>query len=110
MKRTADISRAGVTIVESIVVIGFVGLISLALTPHLFDGLETGHQQLHTENKTYINAVVNRYYQDNGVWPSAHLEDIGANPGYFATGVPSNPVNPARPYTISPRTHRVDTP
>lgn len=100
----------GFVVAEWLLVIAAIGVIAVILAPSFPDSTGKDARQLHKENKKYINAVVARYHQDNGMWPASDLSDIGANPTYFPDGVPSNPVNPSRPYTINPVTHRVDTP
>ncbi len=100
----------GFAVAEWLIVLAAIGIIAVILTPSLPDSSGADARQLDKENKNYINAVVARYYQDNGVWPAPDLSDIGANPTYFPDGIPPNPAEPSRPYTISPMTHRVDTP
>jgi hypothetical protein len=66
--------------------------------------------EIHARNKSQINAAVQKFFRDTGVWPRTDLSDVGRQPKYFPQGLPTNPFDPSQPYAIDEETHRVEIP
>lgn len=97
----------GFSLLELLAVVTILGIIAAILVPRVTTSSATAKQKVRDHQKGTINAAVERYYVDNGVWPANDLSDIGANASYFPEGVPANPVDNSA-YTLNATTHRVN--
>ena len=99
-------NRGGFSLLELLAVVTILGIIAAMVIPRISTSSDTAIANVHAQNKSEINAAVERYYVDNGSWPSADLNEMvpPTTYDYFPNGLPTNPTGGAA-YTIS--THSV---
>ena len=102
--------RKAFSLLELLAVVTILGIIAAMVVPRVSTSSAMAKQKVHEHNKATINSAVERYYINEGAWPSADLSEIAADADYFPDGLPANPVDATDPYTIDATTHRVDTP
>ena len=104
-------TRRGFSLLELLAVVTILGIIALIVIPRVSNSSYNAKVKANAFNKATINAAVERYYIENGSWPSANLSELvaGGSTDYFPTGtIPVSPHDGATAYTISTTTHRVD--
>ncbi len=94
------------SLLELIAVIAILGTLALILVPRVTTSAGKAKTSVDKMNRAEINAAVERYYIDKGVWPANNLSDISADTDYFPEGIPVNPTNGAA-YVLNATTHRV---
>jgi prepilin-type N-terminal cleavage/methylation domain-containing protein len=99
-------NRRGFSLLEMLVIVAVLGIITAIIVPRISVSSDSAKQKNNANNKATINAAVERYYIENGVWPADNLSDIGAESDYFPNGIPSNPLD-GSVYSLDPTTHRV---
>ncbi len=93
---------SGFSLLELLAVVVIIGVVAALILPRITSSDDIAKQKVQDSHVASLNAAIDRYYFDNGVWP-ASLNDLI---GYFlADGVPENPKG--GPYYIDPVTHRV---
>ncbi|MEM6654306.1 MAG: prepilin-type N-terminal cleavage/methylation domain-containing protein [Planctomycetota bacterium] len=102
--------KRGFSLMELLAVVTILGIIAAIIVPRVTVSSDTAKAQVHAHNKATINATVERYYIETGLWPADDLKDIGGNVNYFPDGIPANPVDSSAPYALDSTTHRVNTP
>jgi type II secretory pathway pseudopilin PulG len=91
---------------ELLAVVTILGIIAVIIVPRVTVSSDTAREKLNSHNKATINAAVERWYIEKGIWPAEDLADIGTDTNYFPHGVPINPVD-GKPYTLNKASHRV---
>lgn len=99
--------RAAFSLLELLAVVTILGIIAAIIVPRVSVSSASAKSKVRDHQKATINAAVERYYVEMGVWPANDLSDIGANTTYFPEGVPPNPVDNSA-YTLNATTHRVN--
>jgi len=94
------------SLLEILVVVVILGILAALLIPRFASGFTRTKQNSCAENKAAINTLVEKWHFEKGQWPSATLDDIGADPAYFPSGIPACPVSRSK-YTLDETTHRV---
>lgn len=100
MKTKNVVRRKGFSLLELLAVVTILGIIAVVVLPRISVSANTAKQQADKQNKSEINSAVERWYFDKGTWPASDLSDIGADPTYFPSGIPVNPVSNAA-YTLN---------
>jgi general secretion pathway protein G/type IV pilus assembly protein PilA len=93
--------------VELLAIVTILGIIAAIIGPRLAVSSDTKKAKDDHHNKATINAAVERWYVEKGIWPAENLTDVGADVDYFPQGLPTSPQNGAA-YKLNPATHRVD--
>lgn len=99
-------SRHAFSLMELLAVVTILGIIAAIIVPRVTTSSDTAKAKVHAHNKGTINAAIERYYIENGSWPSANLTELSV-PAYFPDGIPVNPVSGAA-YSMNTTTHRLD--
>jgi hypothetical protein len=99
-------NRRGLSLLE-IMAVGLILVVIVAMATYRF--LPTSSDV--RKNACYvikeeINLQVRLWYREKGAWPNTALSDIGANPDYFRTGLPTCPVDNTT-YQIDASSHEV---
>lgn len=97
--------RAGFSLLELLAVVVILGVIAAVVVPRISTSKAGAEDAVHAQNISEINSAIERYYFDNGSWP-ADAAAIGADADYFPDGLPSNPWDASKPYTLGAN-HRV---
>lgn len=105
MKRNRTCRRA-FSLMELLAVVTILGIIAAIIVPRVTTSSDTAKAKVNAHNKGTINAAIERYYIENGSWPSATLKELNIT-AYFPDGIPTNPVSGAS-YTMNTTTHRLD--
>ena len=105
MKKASQ--RRGFSLLELLAVVTILGIIAVVVIPRISVSSTTAKTKADLQNKTEINAAVERWYFEKGTWPADNLSDIGADTIYFPSGMPTNPTNGAA-YSLNSATHRVN--
>ena len=98
--------RRGFSVMELLAIVAILGIIAAIIVPRLTVSSDTAKAKFNAHNKATINAAVERWYIEKGVWPANDLSDIGADLNYFPNGVPTNPGS-GTAYSLDTATHRV---
>jgi general secretion pathway protein G len=106
MKKVTHRKRAAFSLMELLAVVTILGIIAAIIVPRVTVSSDTAKQKVNAHNKATINAAVERWYIEKGVWPAVDLSDIGADANYFPNGVPTNPAS-GTAYSLNATTHRV---
>src|SRR5690606_24075415 len=99
--------RKGFSLLALLAVVTILGVIAAIIIARFTTTTTTAKNKLNVHNKAVINAMVERYYMENGSWPSADLNELD-DPNYFPDGIPTSPFDGTTQYTIDPATHRVN--
>lgn len=91
---------------ELLAVVTILGIIAAIIVPRVTTSSDTAKAKVHAHNKGTINSAIERYYIENGSWPSATMTELNV-PAYFPDGIPLNPVSNAA-YSMNTTTHRVN--
>ncbi len=94
----------GFSLLELLAVVVILGILASVVIGRIITTGATSRENACAQNKAEINAALERYQFDNGVW-ATDIADIAASPE-FPEGVPNCPVSDA-PYAIDAVTHRV---
>jgi prepilin-type N-terminal cleavage/methylation domain-containing protein len=97
----------GFSLLELLAVLTILGIIAVIVIPRITTSSATAKANANLQNKAEINSAVERWYFEKGTWPANNLSDIGADPNYFPSGIPTNPVDSSA-YTLNATTHRVN--
>ena len=104
------LQRRAFTLLELLAVVTILGIIAVIVVPRITTSSTAAKQKAHDANKAVINSAVERYFINEGSWPSTDLNEMVppaalAN-DYFPDGLPTNPIDGSA-YTIDGTTHRV---
>ncbi len=99
--------RRAFSLLELLAVVTILGIIAAIIVPRVTVSSTTAKQKLRDHHKGTINAAVERFYIDNGTWPSNDLIDIVSITNDFPDGLSSNPVDGSSS-TLHATTHRVN--
>lgn len=99
--------RNGFSWVEMLAIVTILAILAAIIVPRLAVSSDTAKAKLNHHNKAMINATVERWYVEQGVWPADNLSDLSADANYFPNGLPANPIDGSA-YQLNPTTHRVD--
>jgi general secretion pathway protein G len=94
--------RAAFSLLELLAVVTILGIIAVIVIPRITASSSTAKTNACLQNKSEINAAVERYYFDNGALPA----NTAALSTYFPDGVPTCPVSSAA-YSLDAVTKRV---
>ncbi len=107
MRKTLRGTWAGFALMELMAIVTILAIIAMIIVPRVTVSTDTAKQKANAHNKAMINATVERYYIEIGIWPANDLSDIAADTNYFPGGIPRNPIN-NNAYILNPKTHRVN--
>lgn len=96
--------RRGISLLDIMAIITMVGILSIVLIPKWTANRSSEAITIDKQNKSAINAAVERWYIQHGQWPQPDLSDIGTDPAFFPIGLPKNPID-GMPYTLDPKSH-----
>ena len=77
---------------ELLVVVTLLGIIAVVIVPRLTTSTDFAKTNLDLQMRSDINTAAEQWYIEKGFWPAADLSDIGADPDYFPSGIPDNPL------------------
>lgn len=97
--------RTGFSLLELLAVVTILGIIAVVVIPRITVSAGTAKANADSQNKSEINAAVERWYFEKGTWPKTDLSDIGADSNYFPQGIPTNPVSGSA-YALNSTTKR----
>lgn len=98
--------RSGFSLLELLAVVTILGVIAAVVVPRISTSKASAQTEANKQNIAEINSAVERWYFEKGTWPKADLSDISADPNYFPSGLPTNPVTNAA-YSLDATTNRV---
>lgn len=98
--------RQAFSLMELLAVVTILGIIAAIIVPRVTTSSDTAKAKVHAHNKGSINSAIERYYIENGSWPSADLNEIDVV-AYFPDGIPTNPIDDSA-YTMNTTTSRID--
>ncbi|PHR98431.1 MAG: prepilin-type cleavage/methylation domain-containing protein [Blastopirellula sp.] len=103
VKRTSAV-RKGFSLLELLAVVIILGIIAAVVVPRVSSSSALAKEKVNAHNIATLNASVERYYVNEGSWPTA-LTDLGAD--YLPDGVPAVPTDGTLTYTLDGTTHRI---
>ena len=89
--------RSAFSLLELLAVVVILGILAAAIVPRVITSTADARTSVHEHNLGEINAAVERYYIDNGAFPSA-ITDL--TPNYLPDGVPDVPTDSTLEYTL----------
>ena len=95
--------RSAFSLLELLAVVVILGIIAAIVVPRVTVSSDTAKQRVNEHTAATLNSAIERFYVDNGKWPSALADMV---PTYLPDGVPTNPVDDSA-YTIDPKTNRI---
>lgn len=98
--------RQAFSLMELLAVVTILGIIAAIIVPRVTTSSDTAKAKVNAHNKGTINAAIERYYIENGSWPSVNLSELDVV-AYFPDGIPTNPVDSSA-YALNATTHRID--
>ncbi|TWT97873.1 Type II secretion system protein G precursor [Botrimarina colliarenosi] len=98
--------RQAFSLMELLAVVTILGIIAAIIVPRVTTSSDTAKAKVHAHNRGTINSAIERYYIENGSWPSADLNELDVVT-YFPDGIPTNPVDNSA-YAMNATTHRID--
>ncbi|TWT48815.1 type II secretion system protein [Botrimarina hoheduenensis] len=102
LHRQPIVPRRAFSLLELLAVVTILGVIAAIVLPRVTQGNDKAKQSVCAHNTGQLNSAIERYYLDNGVWPSANLSELGVSGGtYFPDGLPTCPVS-SQAYRIDP--------
>ncbi len=91
---------------ELLAVVTILGIIAAIIVPRVTTSSDTAKEKVHAHNRATLNSAIERYYIEQGSWPSANLNELDTV-SYFPDGLPTNPVDNSS-YAMNATTHRID--
>lgn len=95
--------RAGFSLIELMLVVLIIGIIAALVMPRMSFATDRSKETVEAHHVAHLNSMVERYYLDQGDWPTA-LTDLV--PGYIPDGLPANPNGTG--YSLNAGTKRVE--
>ena len=89
--------RSAFSLLELLAVVVILGILAAAIVPRIITSTSDARTSVHQHNLGEINAAVERYYIDEGSFPTA-LTDL--TPDYLPDGVPDVPTDSTLEYTL----------
>lgn len=105
MKTRKNNRKSGFSLLELLAVVTILGIIAAIIVPRVTVSSDNAKTKVRDHQKATINAAVERYYVNEGSWPT--LTALSADVNYFPDGIPTNPVTGSA-YTLNATTHRLD--
>jgi prepilin-type N-terminal cleavage/methylation domain-containing protein len=99
VSNTVTKCRPAFSLTELMAVVGILGVLSLLIVPRLIVNNDAGNRAACFANQGDIELQVKLWQRNQGSYPAADLSDIGSNPAYFPSGLPTCPVD-GTAYTI----------
>jgi prepilin-type N-terminal cleavage/methylation domain-containing protein len=96
-------ARCGLSLIEVVIVVVILGIIAAIVVPRVTLATEGAKARLTQSHLAQLNAACERYYLEQGTWPTT-LADLV--PSYLPDGVPGHPQGGT--FTINATTHRVE--
>lgn len=87
--------RSGLSLLELAATLGMLGLLAALTIPRVAGFVGAGHAASCQTLAAQVELQALRWKRNRGSWPAANLADIGADPAYFPTGLPTCPVTGA---------------
>ena len=106
MNRNRRTRRQAFSLMELLAVVTILGIIAAIIVPRVTTSSDTAKAKVHEHNRATINSAIERYYIENGSWPSADLNELDVA-AYFPDGIPTNPVDNSA-YAMNATSHRID--
>lgn len=97
--------RRGFSLLELLAVVVILGIIAAIVVPRVSTSSALAKQRVHEHNIATLNAAVERYFVNEGDWPTA-LSDLGVD--YLPDGIPDVPTDETLTYTLNGTTYRVE--
>lgn len=107
MKTAPHVAWRGFSLLELFAVITILGIVAAIVLPRMSSNESTAREKVRQHHVATINAAVDRYHAENGVWPKNDLSDIAADARYFPNGLPDDPTSKL-PYRLDPSTNRAE--
>jgi prepilin-type N-terminal cleavage/methylation domain-containing protein len=98
--------RRAFSLLELLAVVAILGVLAMIALANFRPANDSAKKRACYVTKGEINLQVRLWYRDKATWPFTNLSDIGANTGYFPSGLPTCPVDGSA-YTIDSTTHQV---
>jgi len=95
--------RSAFSLLELLAVVVILGIIAAVVVPRVTTSADKAKAEVNNYNIAAMNSAVERYYVDEGTWPSA-LTDLGTD--YLPDGVPDCPLA-GKTYALSGTPPRV---
>ncbi|QDT68589.1 Type II secretion system protein G precursor [Planctomycetes bacterium MalM25] len=106
MNRTRRPRRQAFSLMELLAVVTILGIIAAIIVPRVTTSSDTAKAKVHAHNRATINSAIERYYIEQGSWPSANLKELDTV-DYFPDGIPTNPIDSSS-YAMNATSHRID--
>ncbi|MEN0109191.1 MAG: prepilin-type N-terminal cleavage/methylation domain-containing protein [Planctomycetota bacterium] len=84
---------SGYTLTELMAVVAILGFLAVMALPRTESARTEGHRSACHVTRAEIEVQAMLWRRANGVWPASNLADIGINPLYFPSGLPTCPVD-----------------
>ena len=84
--RLATTRRQAFSLLELLAVVTIIGTISVLIIPRVSASAEAAKEASDGLNRAQINASVEQWYLEKGVWPANDLSDLAADADYFPRG------------------------
>lgn len=97
--------RRGFSLLELLAVVVILGIIAAIVVPRVSTSSALAKQRVHEHNIATLNAAVERYFVNEGDWPTA-LTDLDQD--YLPDGIPEVPIDDTLTYTLNGTTYRVE--
>ena len=97
--RRVAVVRRGFTLTELMAVLGILGVLAALVVPRVIGHHDASKRAACYANQGEIELQVKLWRRNQGSYPVANLSNIGANPAYFPSGVPTCPFDGSA-YTI----------
>lgn len=101
------LQQRGFTFIEFCAVATIVSIIAAIVVPRVVVSEEVAKSTLRDHYVATLNAAVERYRDENGVWPAIDLAEIASDAARFPDGLPSDPIT-GRSFKLNPTTHEVE--
>src|SRR5947208_898201 len=100
--------RNAFSLLELLAVVTILGIIAAMVIPRVTASATTAKHKVNEQNKSEINAAVERYYVDNGAYPANDMSNMvpPTTYNYLPQGIPINPLTGLADYALDGTTHR----
>jgi len=96
----------GFSLLEMMAVVTLLGILAAIIIPRVAEPSRQAKRSACQVIKSNIEIQAQLWRRNTGNWPAAVLSDVGADPDYFASGIPACPVDGSA-YTFDSSTRRV---
>ena len=98
--------RRGLSLLEMMAVVTLLGILAAIIIPRVAEPSRKAKTSACQVIKSNIEIQAQLWCRNTGNWPAADLSDVGADPDYFADGLPTCPVDGSA-YAFDAGTRRV---